>query len=76
MRRPFDLPLVRDRNSLFVMTWTAMHRIDETSPFYGPDALEKLRQRKGELFLSVMGIDETFAQTVHARGATSCRTSW
>ena len=36
MRRPFDLPLVRDRNSLFVMTWTAMHRIDEQSPFYRP----------------------------------------
>jgi len=67
MRRPFDLPLVRDRNSLFVMTWTAMHRIDEQSPFYGPDAMEKLKQRKGELFLSVMGIDETFAQTVNAR---------
>jgi inward rectifier potassium channel len=67
MRRPMDLPLVRDRNSLFVMTWTAMHRIDESSPFYGPDALEKLRKRKAEIFLSVMGVDETFAQTVHAR---------
>jgi inward rectifier potassium channel len=67
MRRPMDLSLVRDRNPLFVMSWTAMHRIDEKSPFYGPDAIEKLRKRKGEIFLSLMGIDETFAQTVHAR---------
>ncbi len=67
MRRPLELPLVREKNPLFVMTWTAMHRIDEKSPFYGPDALEKVGKRKGELFLSLMGLDETFAQTVHAR---------
>jgi inward rectifier potassium channel len=67
MRRPLELPLVRERNPLFVMTWTAMHRIEPDSPFYGPHALENLKKRKGELFLSLMGIDETFSQTVHAR---------
>src|SRR5258708_23610441 len=62
MRRPMHLPLVRDRNSLFVMTWTAMHRVDEKSPFYRPDALHKLSQRTGELLLSLMRIHATFPQ--------------
>jgi inward rectifier potassium channel len=67
MRRSIDIPLVRDRSSVFFMTWTAMHLIDEKSPFFGPDALEKLRGRKAEIFLTVVGIDATSAQTVHAR---------
>jgi inward rectifier potassium channel len=67
MRVPLELPLVRDRNSLFWMTWTAMHRVDEKSPFFGPDAFAKLQRQKAEIFMSLMGIDETFAQLVHAR---------
>jgi len=67
LRRPLELPLVRDRNSTFILSWTAMHPIDEKSPFFGPGALERLRERKAELFLSLTGTDETFAQTVHAR---------
>ncbi|HTQ07631.1 MAG TPA: ion channel [Polyangiaceae bacterium] len=67
MRRPYELPLVRDRNSTFVLTWTAMHAIDEKSPFFGPDAFARLRHQKAEIFLSLTGTDETFAQTIHAR---------
>lgn len=67
MRRPYELPLVRDRNSTFVLTWTAMHAVDEKSPFYGPDAFARLRRQKAEIFLSLSGTDETFAQTIHAR---------
>jgi inward rectifier potassium channel len=66
-RRPVELPLVRDRTPLFGMTWTALHCIDEKSPFYGADALDRLRESKAEIYLSLLGIDETFAQTVHAR---------
>jgi len=69
MRRPVDLPLIRDRNPLFGLTWTAMHKIDENSPFFGPDALDRLRARKAQIFLSLMGTDETFSQTVHSRRA-------
>jgi inward rectifier potassium channel len=69
MRRPHELPLVRDRNPLFALTWTAMHKIDETSPFYGPDAMARLRAQKAQIFLSLMGTDETFSQIVHARRA-------
>lgn len=67
MRRPIDLPLVRDRTSIFILTWIPMHRIDADSLFYGENAIENLRNAKAELFLSFTGYDETLAQTVHAR---------
>ena len=67
LRRPVELPLVTDRTAMFVLSWTAMHRIDESSPFYGDDAIARLREKKAEIFLSLNGTDETFAQTVHAR---------
>lgn len=45
-----------------------MHAIDEASPFSGGEAaLERLREQKAELFLSLQGYDETIAATVHAR---------
>jgi inward rectifier potassium channel len=67
MRRPLEINLVRGNTPIFVLTWTALHRIDEKSPFYGPDAIEKLRQQQGEIFLTLSGLDETFSQTIHAR---------
>jgi inward rectifier potassium channel len=44
-----------------------MHRIDESSLFYGPNAMENLKEARAELFLSFTGYDETLAQTVHGR---------
>lgn len=67
LRRQVDVPLVRDRTALFFLTWTAMHKIDADSPFHGPAALEGLAERRGELYLSLMGFDETIGQTIHAR---------
>jgi inward rectifier potassium channel len=67
MRRPERLTLVRSSNPMFALTWTAMHRIDEDSPFYAPDALDKLRAQRAEIFLSLTGMDETMMQTIHAR---------
>ncbi len=67
MRRPLGLELVRRVNPMFALTWTAMHKIDESSPFYGEGALEKLRAEGAEIFLSLTGYDETIAQTIHAR---------
>lgn len=69
MRRPVEIPLVRDRNALFILTWTAMHRIDEASPFYDKEALLRLRDTGAQLFLTITGTDETIGQTVHARYA-------
>jgi inward rectifier potassium channel len=67
MRRPAVIKLVRDKNPMFLLTWTAMHPIDAESPFYGEGAMDRLRGMKAEIFLSVTGIDETLGQTIHAR---------
>ena len=67
VRRPVDLKLVRSGTALFTLSWTAMHLIDETSPFHGEGALERLRAQEAEIYLSFSGLDETFAQTIHAR---------
>jgi inward rectifier potassium channel len=67
MRVMRELPLVRDRTAVFALTWTAMHPIDEKSPFFGDGAIQALRAKKAELFLTLSGLDETFSQTVHAR---------
>jgi inward rectifier potassium channel len=66
MRIPVEVPLVRKSTALFSLTWTAMHRIDEQSPFYGPDALERLKAVNAEIFLSLNGLDATIAQTIYA----------
>ena len=68
MRRPTTLKLVRERNPMFLLTWTAMHPIDAESPLFGGDAaMQKLRDMKAEIFLTLTGLDETLAQTIHTR---------
>ncbi|MGZ3419914.1 MAG: ion channel [Polyangiales bacterium] len=67
LRRPEEVPLVRDKNPMFALTWVAMHKIDESSPFFGPGALERLRGLRAEMFLSITGYDETIMQSIHAR---------
>lgn len=67
LRRPVTIKLNRDKNPMFLLTWTAMHSIDEDSPFFGPDAMDKLRAMNAEIFLSLTGLDETLAQTIHTR---------
>jgi inward rectifier potassium channel len=67
MRRPHPLSLVLSSNHLFSHSWTAMHRIDETSPFFGDNAMDRLRSGGVEIYLTLTGVDETLAQTIHAR---------
>ena len=45
MRRFYLLDLVRDRTPRFTLSWTVMHRIDETSPLWQatPESLVKTR---------------------------------
>jgi len=66
-RRPYPLSLVVSSNPIFSHSWTAMHRIDETSPFFGDGAMDRLRSGGVELYLTLTGVDETLAQTIHAR---------
>ena len=68
--RPFtklhDLTLVRQRSTAFILTWTALHTIDHTSPLHRetPDSLAA-----GRLFVIVTltGYDASVGQTIHAR---------
>jgi inward rectifier potassium channel len=65
-RVPVEVRLVRAYTPVFFLTWTAMHAIDETSPFFGEDALSKLKASGAQLFASLTGYDQTTGQTVHA----------
>lgn len=67
MRRQLDVPLVRERTSIFSLSWSAMHEITPASPFFGSEGMAKLRAGDAELILSVSGLDETIMQTIHAR---------
>jgi len=66
MRRFQELPLVRARSSLFALSWTVMHRIDETSPLHGATQ-ESLEARQAELIALLSGTDETLADVIWAR---------
>ncbi|MCA1663541.1 MAG: hypothetical protein LC659_04610, partial [Myxococcales bacterium] len=68
MRRFHDLILQRDRNVIFVLTWTAVHEIDEKSPLHGL-TVEQMKAQGVQLVASLIGLDETFSQQVHARNA-------
>lgn len=68
MRRFHDLALQRDRNVIFVLTWTAIHEIDAKSPLYGL-SIEDMKTQGIQLVCSLIGIDETFSQQVHARNS-------
>ncbi|MBD6616620.1 ATP-sensitive inward rectifier potassium channel 10 [Komarekiella sp. 'clone 1'] len=66
IRRFHDLKLLRSQTPSFMLSWSAMHPIDEYSPLYGMTS-ESLIQTKTTLVISLSGIDETVAQVVHAR---------
>jgi inward rectifier potassium channel len=66
VRRFYDLDLVRNRNAIFAYSWTATHQILPGSPLYGM-APEGLAASTAWIVVSLMGLDETLSQTVHAR---------
>jgi inward rectifier potassium channel len=61
-----DLKMVRSRSPLVGLTWTIMHVIDETSPLYRATR-ESLEAEQAELVIVLSGVDDTFAQRIHAR---------
>jgi inward rectifier potassium channel len=67
-RRFETLDTVRARTPVFTLTWQIMHRIDESSPLFGETA-QSLTARRAEIVVVLRGLDETFAQTIHARGS-------
>ena len=66
VRRFADLRLERQRVTFFPLAWTVVHPIDDHSPLrgLGPD---DLAASEAEFLVLLSGLDETFAQTVHAR---------
>jgi inward rectifier potassium channel len=66
MRRFYDLKLVRSQSQFFTLTWIAMHPIDDHSPLVHLN-FEELIAANGLILVSLVGLDETFSQTVHAR---------
>jgi inward rectifier potassium channel len=72
MRRFYDLKLQRDRNAIFIYSWTAIHPITDDSPINGVTR-EAMESASAEIIVSVTGLDETFAQTIHARHSYRAR---
>ena len=66
IRRFYELKLVRSQNPIFILTWLAMHPIDENSPLYGATP-EMLATAETMLIVTLTGIDETVSQTIHDR---------
>lgn len=65
MRKLFDLQLARNFSPIFILSWMAIHVIDENSPLYGISPQE-LQERDGRVIISMSGIDGLFSQTIHA----------
>jgi len=63
--RIYDLALQGDRNPMFALTWTLIHRIDETSPLCGWNKA-RLEAARSRITLSIFGHDETIAASVYA----------
>lgn len=61
-----DLRLERAMTPIFALTWTVVHPITPESPLYGKSA-DDLRRSRAELVVSLVGIDDTFAQSIYSR---------
>jgi inward rectifier potassium channel len=65
-RRFEELKLVRARTSLFALSWTVMHPIDEASPLYGVTC-QDMYDKQMEVVTLISGTDATMAETIYAR---------
>lgn len=67
MMRGFEeLKLVRAKSPLFALSWTIVHRIDESSPLYGQTEWT-LRQSHATFIVLLSGTDENYSQKVYSR---------
>jgi inward rectifier potassium channel len=64
--RMIDLRPSRDRSPAMARTWTVLHPITPESPLWGVTP-ESLARMDGEFMITVVGIDDTSLQQVHAR---------
>jgi inward rectifier potassium channel len=66
MRRFEELQLVRARTSLFALSWTVMHCIDEKSPLFGVTP-QTMAEQDMEIVALLSGRDDVLADTIYAR---------
>jgi inward rectifier potassium channel len=64
--RMTDVPLRRDRSPAMNRSWTVMHTIDASSPLHGATP-ESLARDEVEFMVTLVGVDDTSYQPVHAR---------
>lgn len=62
-RRFEDLKFVRNCTPFWTLTWTLIHRIDQSSPLWGLSH-EDLITKNAEICVAITGIDETLAVPV------------
>ena len=72
MRRLHELKLVRDHSPVFLLSWTVMHTIDESSPLHHITA-ETMERLNAQVLVSLTGVDETVEGTIHARHIYAAR---
>lgn len=70
IRRVIDLPLIRSRHPMFVLGWTIMHAIDDSSPL-NCETAESLGKSDASFVLSMSGSDQSTGQTLTARAEYS-----
>ncbi len=66
MRRFHDIQLVRSHTPVFSLSWTAMHQVLPGGLLDG-DTIETLQRDRAQIIVTLTGLDETLAQTIHAR---------
>jgi inward rectifier potassium channel len=63
IRNYYNLTLETDFVRFFPLTWTIVHPITETSPFWNLN-VDEIQEKSAELLIIVEAFDETFSQTV------------
>jgi inward rectifier potassium channel len=66
LRRFKQINLELSKIAMFPLSWTINHIIDEQSPLYGMTERD-MKEKEIELFISLRGFDETYAQTIYIR---------
>lgn len=65
------LKLEREKINFFPLPWTVVHAIEPSSPLEDM-SLQDLQDADAEFFIVIKAFEDTFSQTVYARGSYKC----
>lgn len=65
-RKYYSLKLEMDRVTFLPLTWTLVHKLDESSPLFQL-TVEEMKELDLEIMVLITAFDDTFHQTVHSR---------